>query len=131
LIVRALRKHIGYCDDDAVLRIETGIRDKCSDATEDEIVYFIEQHAPRFSQMKSLDNPMGMLIRYLPKCFEGESFRLYREEALRRREAEAAQQAELLKQWQKIADDETVPDEDRKWARQFLGQEDRNVIKKC
>jgi len=73
--------------------------------------------------MKALDNPMGMLIRHLPKCFEGESFRLYRQEAQRRREAEAAQQAELRKEWERIADDETAPDEDRKWARQLLGMD--------
>jgi hypothetical protein len=119
-----LIKTLGHCDDDAVARILSGCRAVCPDATEAEIAHFIEFHGSRFQKMHSIGNPMGMLIRHLPNCFQGESFLRYRQAEQQRREAEAVQRAELRKEWQRIADDETAPDEDRKWARELLSIEE-------
>jgi hypothetical protein len=126
IVAAALVKYLGHSDDDAVFRIESRVREKCPDATEEEIVHFIEEQGPRFMRMKSLDNPMGMLIRHLPKCFEGESFRLYREEREAekwRMEAAAAQIAEDRKRWQQVLDDPNQPEDEKAWARVMLGQE--------
>jgi hypothetical protein len=123
-IAAALIKHLGHSDDDAVTRINKNVRERCPDATEDEIVHFIEEQGSRFMRMKALDNPMGMLIRHLPKCFEGESFRLYRQEQeaeRQRREAAEAQLAASRREWQRILDDPNAPDEEKEWARLMLG----------
>jgi len=62
---------------------------------------------------------MGMLITYLPKCFEGESFERYRESERQRREAEAAQQADFEAQQRQILEDPNTSDQ-AEWARRIL-----------
>ena len=77
--------------------------------------------------MRNLENPMGMLIRHLPKCFEGESFRLYREaqEAeKRRREAAQAEHTAQRREWQRILSDPNEAEEQKEWARLMLGLEE-------
>jgi hypothetical protein len=123
-IVEALQKTIGHSDDAAVRLLLTGCRQVCSDAREAEVVHFIMEHGPRYIRMKGLGNPMGMLIRHLPKCFEGESFRLYREKERQRREDEAVAQAQFEGQQRAVLDDPNSSDEDREFARQFLGLEE-------
>jgi hypothetical protein len=122
-IAQALQQTVRHSDDDAVRLIILGCTHICADATEEEIVHFIQQHGPRFYQMKGLENPMGMLIRHLPKCFEGQSFQQYRRAEQQRREAAAAQEAQMKAQWQAILDSPNSNDEEREWARQLLGLE--------
>lgn len=106
LILEALHQTLGYADDDAVQRILTGCRQKAPDARELEIVDFIRVHAPRIRRNRGIDNPMGALIRYIPQCFEGKSFRKYRES-----------QFEL---WQQVLEDPDSTEEDRQMARDYL-----------
>jgi hypothetical protein len=121
-IALALQKTIGHSDDDAVCRIVTGCRQICPDAAEDEIVRFIQDHGTRFVRMKNVDNPMGMLIWQVQKSFPADLQR-YRQAEQQRKEAQAAQEAELRRQWQHILDDPKAAEEDKQWARQLLGQE--------
>jgi hypothetical protein len=107
---------MGHSDDDAVRKIEVTCQEKCPDITEAEIIHFIEEHGPRFARMKSLNNPMGVLIRHLPKCFEGESFQLYRRSETMKRE-------ELRKTWQSIFDDPDTDPETKKLAQEWLASE--------
>jgi hypothetical protein len=123
LVGQALQATLGHTDDDAVGRIVTSCQLVCEDATEEEIVYFIRQHAPRFQRMKQIDNPMGMLIRHLPKCFVGEAFQTFRNLERQRREAETARQAEFHANQQRVLDDPESSEEDKQWARQILGLE--------
>ena len=111
---------MGHVDDGAVRLIVTGCRQVRPDATEDEIVHFIGVNAQRFRKMPSVENPMGMLIRYLPKCFEGESFERYREAERQRREAEAAEQAAFEAEQHRILEDPNTSEEEKEWARRML-----------
>lgn len=107
IILEALQNTLGYADDDAVQRILVACRQKVADAHEFEIVDFIRFHAPRIRRNRGIDNPMGALIRYLPHCFEGESFRKYRES-----------QAEL---WRQVLENPDSTEEDRQMAGEYLG----------
>jgi hypothetical protein len=122
-IAAALMQVIGHEDDDAVARITTACREICTDASDEEIVEFIQQHGTRFVKIKSIENPMGMLIWQIPKSFLSDVQRTRKAEQ-ERRELEAARNEELRKQWQRIIDDPGAPEEDKKWARKFLDMEE-------
>lgn len=115
-IVQAMHETLGYSDDAAARQITTACRERAPDATGDEIAYFIRLHGSRIRKIRGIDNPMGLLIRQVPRCFEGETLRQMREEGARRREAER-------RQWRQILDDPHSSAEDREWARRILGEE--------
>jgi hypothetical protein len=71
---------------------------------------------------------MGFLKTSVPRCFEGESFRQFREAEGKRREAaalrEAAQEEELRRfqeEQRAVLNDPKSSEEDRKFARHYLG----------
>ena len=76
--------------------------------------------------MRGIGNPMGVLIRQVPRYFEGESFRQYRQLERQRKEAALAHEAELRQQWQRILEDPNSTDEEKDWARQLLAMEDQS-----
>jgi hypothetical protein len=122
-VLAALQESMQHGDDDAVRLIVNGCRQVCPDASDEEIVHFIKQHGPRFRQMKMVDNPMGLLIHHLPKCFQGESFAQYRRAEQQRREAAAAEEHRFRAEQQAILDNPNSNDEEKEWARQMLGLE--------
>jgi len=126
LSIRALIATAGQGDDDAVKRIAQGCLAQASDATDTEIAYFIQQEAPRAIQNKAIGNPIGLLIRQVPRRFAGESFRIYREAERARQEAEQESQRSL-QQWA-IEEAKRIlavgpgqcSESDRQWAEQEL-----------
>jgi len=86
LIVAALRRASGRSEDQAALQIACDCRNATADVTDEEIAYFIYQEAPAIINNKRLDNPMGILIRHIPRCCAGESLRQHRETIRRRKE---------------------------------------------
>lgn len=87
-IVEALRETMGHADDNAVLRITRDCRDKAPDATDEEIACIIREQGDRILRMKGIGNPIGVLIKQVPHCFEGESLRQHREMVRSLRKAE-------------------------------------------
>jgi hypothetical protein len=73
---------IATADDDAVRQLVKKCRKERADASDEEIAHFVREKAKQASRA---DNPMGLLLTAVPKCFEGEVFTQYR--------AKSAQQA--------------------------------------
>jgi hypothetical protein len=92
----------GYGDDDAVRRMGAAALEHAPDATDEELANFIREEAPRVIRNKLLENPMGLLIRQVPRRFMGEGFRLYRESMRRQREAEEAARHENITEARRI-----------------------------
>ena len=70
---------MGRADDDAARRIAQACHEAAPDVTEEEIAHFIRQEGPALRRNRALENPMGVLIRHIPRCCQGESLRLHRE----------------------------------------------------
>jgi len=95
-------------------------RSRVPDATDEEIAWAVEMTIPRIRTMRNLTNPTGMLITQVPKCFEGESFRLYRESAVQRREAEHSEHERRRRDAEAVLADPDSSEDDRTWARTVL-----------
>ena len=119
-LVDAVHRQFGFVDDDAIQRLVSASRRVAPDATEDEISWAIGITAGRIRAMRHLTNPVGMLITQVPKCFEGASFRLYRESVRQRREAERREAERWRREAEAILADPRSPEEDRDWARTVL-----------
>ena len=103
-------------------------RQKASDAAADELAYFVRLKADLMFRMGTVKSPMGFLKTAVPRCFEGESFRQYRETEARRREAAEREQAareeeerRFRAEQQAILDDPKASEEERRIAREYLG----------
>ena len=79
VVVRTVQDELGPIDDSAARRILDSCYQKAPDATPEELEYFVRLQASRVRNSKRVDNPVGLLIAQVPKCFEGESFRQFRE----------------------------------------------------
>lgn len=125
-VVATALSEYGVIDDDAVQIILTECRRHAPDATPEEIAYFIRQKGRVVANGK-IDNPIGFLIVYVPKCFIGESLQIYRDQERRRREAAEQETAEAnawvaehRRQQEEILDNPDASEEDKQWARRLL-----------
>jgi len=117
LATRALIEVMGHGDDDAVARIGQTALQNAPDATDEEVAHFIRQEASRVMRNRKLNNPMGMLIRQVPRRFVGEAFQIFRDA---QRRAKAAQIAQNLRFARQILEDPASTDEDRTWAESIV-----------
>ncbi|MFZ0591871.1 MAG: hypothetical protein WAM39_15505 [Bryobacteraceae bacterium] len=115
-----LSEELGYVDDEAVRRIITESRKRIGDATIEEIANFTRITARRIRSIRNLQNPIGLLIVQVPKCFEGEPFQNYRKVEFARKEAE---KQELLRIANEILRDPITSEQSRRWAEQIIGGE--------
>jgi hypothetical protein len=125
-IAQALREETGYSDDDAVRRIAANCRRTASDATDDEIAHFVRDQARRHRRNPRIHNLIGLLTVEVPKCFEGQSFALYREEVRKQQEAERQRDLEIQAMWRKILEDPTASESDKQMARSVLYPQENN-----
>jgi hypothetical protein len=123
LVPQVFLEVVGFSDDDAVRRLMEGCRANAPDATEEEVAHFLRIQAARFSRNPRVQNLVGLLISQVPKCFEGESFHLYREAVKKRQEAERQEKLAMQAEWRKILEDPQSSEEERQFARQVLEQE--------
>ena len=121
-------------DDDAVRRLLAASRSQAGDATLAEICLFIRQKCALMRRMPNLENPVGFLQVAVPKCFEGESFRQFRQTAARRERLQEeqgalarAEAARLEAEQQAILRDAASTEEDKRFARMYLGINDKGV----
>lgn len=129
LAIRALYECLGQADDDAVLRMAHAAFDNTPDVTDEELAHVIREEVPRVLRNKSLDNPIGMLIRQVPRRLAGESLRILREQ-LQRQRAEQQRYRESQAAWaQGILEDPKTPESDREWARGIV--EEHAAMKKA
>src|SRR5262245_55371277 len=97
-----------------------------SPATAAEMMQFTARKLQAIERAKNVHNPLALLATVVPKCFEGESFRVFRETQARReaeeRERLAAQQRETVEMAQAVMDDPAATESEREWARAVLGE---------
>jgi hypothetical protein len=77
----ALKDEIGYVDDEAIRRIVEDCRRRAPDSTFEEIANFARMTARRIRSMRSLQNPIGLLIRYRNASRASRSERIARRNA--------------------------------------------------
>ena len=94
LISNAIVSVLGIVDDDAIALLIQKCRQRTPDATDEEIAQLAAFQARRIARMRNVDNPIGLLIDQVPKCFDGEAFARYRRE----KAAEAKRLEELYGQ---------------------------------
>jgi hypothetical protein len=117
-IAQTLQQAIGTAEDDVARRLITECRRRAGDATIDEISEFLEQKARFAVRNPQIRNPTGFLLTAVPLCFQGESFRIFRQG---REEAKRQEKAEMDRVARMILDDPQSSDDDRNWARGILG----------
>lgn len=98
-------------------RLITECRRRAPDATVEEISEFVQQKAAFAMRNPQIRNPSGFLITPVPRCFEGESFQIFRKS---REEAKRREKAELQRIAMTILDAPESSDEDRNWAHAIL-----------
>lgn len=79
IMIRLMQEELGIVDDAAAKRILQSCYQQAPDATDEELEFHLRQQAYRVRKNKRVENPVGLLIAQVPKCFEGESFRQFRE----------------------------------------------------
>lgn len=77
-IVRSVAAHVGSCDEDFALRLITLCRATASDATLEEIEYFVESNLPSLVRNTSVQSKTGVLLSRAAPTFSGESLRQLR-----------------------------------------------------
>jgi hypothetical protein len=117
----------GAVDDDIVDRLIRNCKQQMPDCTDEEIIHFIEEKGSLVRVRDSrIYSPIGFLLTAVPKCLSGEAFRFYREEQVKRREAEAAyesrRQAEL---------DEWRREQEARLADPNVSEQDKQFIREC
>jgi hypothetical protein len=117
-IIEALRSYAPASDDDVAIQLARECRLRAPDASDQEIVHFIRLKA----QTPGIRLPLGFLLKAVPRCFEGESFRQFRREEDRRREATARERAAIMQVWREILDDPESTEELRREARKALAE---------
>jgi hypothetical protein len=127
-VVRTLREYLPDVDDASAAALMEACRQNAPDASDEEINYFVRIKADLMQRMGTVKSPMGFLKTSVPRCFEGESFRQFREAESKRREAaalrEAAQEEEVRRfqeEQRAILENPKSTEEERKFARNYLG----------
>jgi hypothetical protein len=127
-LVRTALSQYTTVDDAAIRRIINACKNYAPDCTENEIAHFIHEKSV-FVTMRgsSIKNPMGHFIATVPPCFEGETFRLYRQkQTAERATTENVDEEERDRQWgrEHEADlaDPSVPEEVTRLIRKCLGR---------
>jgi hypothetical protein len=118
----------GVVDDDIVLRLINACKHNATDCTDDEIIHFVKQKGAMVQSSEGrIYSPIGFLMTAVPKCFVGEAFRLYRETETKRREEEAAAEAQRQAEWAEWTKeqeaqlaDPNVSESDKRMIREWL-----------
>ena len=113
-IVEALRRYIPDVDDDGAANLFRRCLENAPEARIDEILHIIHLKAGK----PGIRVPLGFLLAAVPKCFKGDSYRHFRAERDRGREAALERDrlfaAEILKSPE-------ADEEQKQWAREILG----------
>jgi hypothetical protein len=120
VIVEALQETMGRSDDDAANQILRSCRQVTPDITDEEIARFIRQEGPALRRNRALDNPMGVLIRHIPRCCRGEALRLHREAMRLEQERNRQQVGEWVQDARNILAKPDATAMDRAWAEDIL-----------
>ncbi len=88
-----------YFDDDARRQLIANCRRVAEDATIDEIAHFTRLKQKQLLRgNKGIDNPVGLLLTAVPKCFEPESLSRYRSEVQSTTSVSTGQQEDIIRE---------------------------------
>lgn len=121
-IAAILREELNVIDNNAAERIVAGCRAKAPDASTEELTVLCRDELQRYRKIRSIDNPVGMLIRHLPNSFEGVAFQGFRKARQQLKEAEERRREAESCSWRRILDDPTETEEMKQIARELLGK---------
>lgn len=116
-ILRAVRQHCPHADHGIISDLVSSCRRRVPDAADEEIIHFIHLKG---GGSPGVGKPAGFLLAAVPRCFEGEPFRQFRAEAVRRRDQQALREKEFRREAQAILDDSNATEEEKSWAREML-----------
>ena len=85
-IAAPIIREFGFIDDDALQTLIRKCREAAPDAGDEEIAELGALQAHRIRQMRGVENPIGLLITQVAKCFKGEPLALYRREREQRQQ---------------------------------------------
>lgn len=80
VVAAAILRHFGFVDDDAIALLIRKCRENAPDASDEEIAELAAMQARRIRRMRNVENPVGLLISQVARCFKGEPFAIYRRE---------------------------------------------------
>jgi hypothetical protein len=112
-IVTALRRYVEDVDDDAAADLWRRCTNGAPDAGMDEVVHFIHLKAGK----PGIRIPLGFLLTAVPKCFKGDSYRQYRAEQQRVKEASQTRERLFAEE---ILKSPEADEEQKQWAREVL-----------
>lgn len=78
LVVQAITRHIGSCDELFAHRLIDACRSTAATATAEEIEYFVETTLPSLVHNSRIDSKTGVLLSRAPAAFTGESLKQLR-----------------------------------------------------
>ncbi|MGA2986954.1 MAG: hypothetical protein ABSG32_24410 [Terriglobia bacterium] len=113
-LTTGLRRFTPLFDHQAVTNLWTECRARAGDCTVEEILHFTQTKVGMFRAGK-IQNPVGFLLAVVPKCFEGEAFLNFREEA--RKEEEDQEKAERERGRVRKTEDELARGEAEEYER--------------
>jgi hypothetical protein len=123
VVVRAVQETIGPIDNDAARRILENCYQRVPDATDDELDHYVRLTAFRIRKSTRVENPIGLMIAQVPKCFEGEPFREFREAEQQRRErARELDDPVATGRYQAVIDDPLASEPEKRLALAALGE---------
>jgi hypothetical protein len=126
VVGRELRSVLQEIDDDAVKTLCHECRKRAPDCSPEEIIHCFRSKAGQLLRFgKPVRNPVGLMLRAVPKCFEGTHplyLRFRQTEQIRReQEKQAEQQWHIqMAEYQRLAQDPDTPPEERDWYTQLL-----------
>jgi hypothetical protein len=112
-IVSALRRYISDVDDAAAAELWNRCLDNAPDARTAEVAHFIDLKAGK----PGIRMPLGFLLTAVPKCFQGEAFRQFREESERTRQSGLSRDRQFAEE---ILKSPEADEEQKQWAREVL-----------
>jgi hypothetical protein len=116
VVVEALRAIDPGTDDDGAAQLIAASRIACPGATDEEIAHFILLKGSN----RGIKQPLAFLKTAVPKCLQGESLRLYRQEVQQTSEAQAQRDRLKREHWQRVLDNPGSDEQERGWAREAL-----------
>lgn len=121
-LTKTLSRIFPAIDHSAVENLWKECWSRAADCTSDEVIYFVNQKLP-IARSGRIQNPVGFLIATVPKCFEGETFQIFRQEQARRKEEQRRREEEehrKQRQWEEEAERYRREEEASRQAEQLL-----------
>jgi hypothetical protein len=112
-VVSALRRHVPDVDDEAAGDLWNRCIENELSAQVWEVVHFIDLKAGK----PGIGMPLGFLLTAVPKCFLGDSYRQFREERYRARQAVQTRDRMFAEEILRSPD---ADEEQKEWAREVL-----------